>query len=173
MKKGLLIVNTGNGKGKTTAALGQTLRALGHNYRVCVIQFIKGSWSYGELTSVKRFEDLLDFHVMGKGFTFKSENLEADREIARKGWELAKSVLASDKYFLLVLDEMTYLLNYHFIETADVLNALASRSEKLHVIITGRNAPHVLIDAADLVTEMQEVKHPFKSGITAQKGIEF
>lgn len=173
MKNGLLIVNTGNGKGKTTAALGQTLRALGHDHRVCMIQFIKGSWEYGELNSVKRFEDLLDFHVMGKGFTFKSEDIEVDKKLARKGWELAKTALRSDKYHLLVLDELTYLLQYHFIELTEVIDALTSRRDGLNVVVTGRNAPQELIDIANLVTYMQEIKHPYKSGIKARKGVEF
>lgn len=173
MEKGLLMINTGNGKGKTTAALGQVLRALGHGYRVCVIQFIKGSRHYGELTAVKRFEDLLDFHVMGRGFTFKSENLELDREIAGKGWVLARTALASGDYFLLVLDEFTYLLNYHFVDTQEVLKALSERFEGLHVMITGRNAPAILLDMADLVTEMNEIKHPYKAGVPGQQGIEF
>lgn len=173
MKKGLLIVNTGNGKGKTTAALGLAMRALGHELKVCIIQFIKGSWKYGELLSAKRFEDLLDFHVMGKGFTWKSQNLEVDKKIAQEAWGFAKQVLDSEEYQMVVLDELTYLIKFGFIPEAEVVDVLAKRRDDLHVVVTGRDAPQKLIDAADLVTEMIEMKHPFKKGIKAQKGIEF
>jgi len=173
MKKGLLIVNTGDGKGKTTAALGQAFRAMGYNYKVCVIQFIKGTWKYGELFSKERFGELLDFHVMGKGFTYQSDNLEEDQKIAREGWEIAKAALLSDQYFMVILDELTYLLNYKFIDTHEVITCLEQRRNGLHVIITGRGAPKEIIDIADLVTEMQVIKHPFKQGVKAQKGIEF
>ena len=173
MKKGLVIVNTGDGKGKTTAALGQAFRALGYAYKVCVIQFIKGTWKYGELFSKNRFEGLLDFHVMGKGFTFKSENLEEDQEMARQGWHIAKTALASDNYFMVVLDELTYLLNYQFIHIHEVVESIKNRRNDLHVVITGRDCPKEILDIADLVTEMQAVKHPFKQGVKAQKGIEF
>ncbi len=173
MKKGLLIVNTGNGKGKTTSALGQAFRAMGHRLNVCMIQFIKGSWKYGELYSKDRFDRLMDFHVMGKGFTFKSDNLDEDIKIARAGWDIAKAALMSDKYFLVILDEFTYLLKYHFIDMDEVITCIQQRREDLHVIITGRDAPPSIIDAADLVTVMQEIKHPLKVGVKAQKGIEF
>ena len=173
MKKGLVIVNTGDGKGKTTAALGQAFRAMGYKYNVCVIQFIKGTWKYGELVSKEQFKDLLDFHVMGKGFTFKSENLEEDKKIAREGWEIAKTALVSDKYFMVILDELTYLLIYKFIDINEVVECLKERRTDLHVVITGRDAPTEIIEIADLVTEMQSIKHPLKQGIKAQKGIEF
>ena len=173
MKKGLLIVNTGNGKGKTTAALGLAMRALGHEQKVCVIQFIKGNWHYGELLSAKRFEDLLDFHVMGNGFTWTSKDLRKDQEIARQAWNFATQQVVSDKYQLIILDELTYLIKFGFIRQAEVLDVLTHKREDLHVVITGRDAPQALIDAADLVTEMVEMKHPFKNGIKAQEGIEF
>ncbi|MBU0991453.1 MAG: cob(I)yrinic acid a,c-diamide adenosyltransferase [Proteobacteria bacterium] len=173
MKKGLLIVNTGNGKGKTTSALGQAFRAMGHQLNVCMIQFIKGSWKYGELNSKDRFNGLLDFHVMGKGFTFKSNNLEEDINIARKGWEIAKAALKSEKYFMVILDEFTYLLNYEFIGMDEVTACIQQRREDLHVIITGRDAPQSIIETADLVTIMEEFKHPLKAGVKAQRGIEF
>lgn len=173
MKKGLFIVHTGKGKGKTTAALGLAMRALGHGLRVCVIQFIKGTWKYGELFSAKRFEDLLDFHVMGKGFTWKSQNLEADKKIAQEAWEFAKQVLASEAYQMVILDELTYLIKFGFIPEAEVVDVLAKRRDDLHVVVTGRDASQALINAADLVTEMIARKHPFNEGIKAQKGIEF
>lgn len=173
MTKGLLIVLTGDGKGKTTSALGMALRTAGHGLRVCFIQFIKGSWHYGELDAVKRFADLIDFHVMGRGFTWKSENLEEDVTLAREGWNLACRAIDSGTYHLVVLDEFTYLLHYRMLETESCLRSLASRRPEQHVVITGRYAPQPLIDAADLVTEMRVIKHPLKSGIRAQQGIEF
>jgi cob(I)alamin adenosyltransferase len=173
MKKGLLIVNTGNGKGKTTAALGLAMRALGHGLKVCIIQFIKGSWKYGELVSAKQLGELLDLHVMGKGFTWKSQDLEADKKVAQEAWEFAKQVLASEEYQMVVLDELTYLIKFDFIPETEVIDVLTKRRDNLHVVVTGRDASQALIDAADLVTEMIERKHPFKEGIKAQKGIEF
>ena len=173
MKKGLLIVNTGDGKGKTTAALGLAMRAAGHGLKVCFIQFIKGSWKYGELEAVKKFASTIDFHVMGKGFTWKSDDLEKDRAAAREAWDLARAAISGDKYQLVVLDEFTYLLNYNMVDLQPVMDTLTSRPKDLHVVITGRGAPSELIEAADLVTEMQPVKHPLKAGIKAQKGIEF
>ena len=173
MKKGLLMVFTGNGKGKTTSALGMALRSAGHGLRVCFIQFIKGSWKYGELEAVKRFSDLIEFHVMGKGFTWKSEDIRKDRAAAREAWKFACEAIQSGRYHLLVLDEFTYLLNYGMVEQEAVLKALAARPDGLHVAVTGRNAPGRLLEAADLVTEMHAVKHPLQSGIKAQKGIEF
>jgi len=173
MKKGLIIVNTGNGKGKTTAALGQIFRAAGYNYKICMIQFIKGSWKYGELFSKERFSDLIDFYVMGKGFTFQKKDYQEDKIIAQKGWEIAKDALVNEKYFMVVLDEITYLLNYEFIDKKEVIKCLKNRRKDLHIIITGRNAPEEIIDIADMVTVMNDLKHPFKNGIKAQKGIEF
>ena len=173
MGKGLLIVNTGNGKGKTTAALGLALRALGHGLPVSIIQFIKGTWKYGELFSVKRFEDLLDFHVMGKGFVWKAENAHRHNKAAQDAWALAKKSLKAKKYRVVVLDELTYCMHYGFIPEAEVVDVLCRRRKDLHVVVTGRDAPKTLIDAADLVTEMREIKHPFQNGIKGQKGIEF
>jgi cob(I)alamin adenosyltransferase len=173
MKKGLLIVNTGDGKGKTTAALGMAMRAAGHGLKVCFIQFIKGSWKYGELDAVKKFSDTIDFHVMGKGFTWKSDDLEKDRAAARDAWGLAQAAMTGDKYQLVVLDEFTYLLMYTVVDLQPVMETLAARPKDLHVVVTGRAAPPALIEAADLVTEMQPVKHPLQAGVTAQKGIEF
>jgi cob(I)alamin adenosyltransferase len=173
MKKGLLIVNTGNGKGKTTAALGLAMRALGQGFPVCIIQFIKGSWKYGELFSFERFNDLLDFHVCGKGFTFQSKDIEEDRAKAMEAWKFAKNILASDRYRMVILDELTYLATYNFIDEKEIIETLSNRRSDLHVVVTGRNASRSLIDIADLVTEMKSVKHPFETGVKAQKGIEF
>jgi len=173
MKKGLVIVHTGHGKGKTTAALGLAMRALGHGLHVCVIQFIKGSWKYGELASAERFHDRLDFHVLGKGFTWKSENLDADKQVAQAAWQFAKQKLASDDYALIILDELTYLIKYGFVEESEILETLTHKRDDLHIVVTGRDASQGLLDAADLVTEMVAVKHPFEDGVKAQKGIEF
>jgi cob(I)alamin adenosyltransferase len=173
MPNGLLIVFTGDGKGKTTAALGMAMRAAGHGLKVCFIQFIKGGWHYGELDAIKRFEGLIDLHVMGKGFTWKSENIEEDIRLAREAWDFACTAIASEGYHTVVLDEFTYLLHYNMLKIDPCLNVLASRNPNLHVVITGRYAPDQLIAAADLVTEMQMRKHPLKSGVKAQKGIEF
>lgn len=173
MKKGLLIVNTGKGKGKTTAALGLAMRTAGHGLKVCFIQFIKGSWHYGELDAVKRFADTIDFHVMGDGFTWKSTDKKTKQALAQKGWELAEQAISSHRYHLIVLDELTYPLKYEMIDLETVLATLAKRPPDQHVVVTGRAAPQALIEAADLVTEMQPVKHPLQAGIKAQKGIEF
>ena len=173
MSQGLLIVNTGNGKGKTTAALGQAFRAVGHGFRVCFLQFLKGSWKYGELEAAKRFEDLMEIRALGKGFTWKSEDLNEDIQSARDAWDLAKQVIASGKFKMVVLDELTYLITYGMVPEEDILNTLRNRPPELHVVVTGRDASPGLIELADLVTEMNEIKHPFRNGIKAQRGIEF
>ncbi|RUM41034.1 MAG: cob(I)yrinic acid a,c-diamide adenosyltransferase [Desulfobulbus sp.] len=172
-QKGLLMVFTGNGKGKTTAALGLTFRALGHGHRVCFIQFIKGSWKYGELETAKKFSGQLDFHVMGRGFTWKSDDIDKDIAVARDGWEFAKKIIAENRHHLVVLDELTYLVTYKMIEVTEILEVLSARDKRQHIVITGRDADGKLVEAADLVTEMREIKHPYASGIKAQKGIEF
>ncbi|MFP4035102.1 MAG: cob(I)yrinic acid a,c-diamide adenosyltransferase [Desulfovermiculus sp.] len=173
MKKGLVMVFTGNGKGKTTSALGMTLRSAGHGLRTCFIQFIKGSWKYGELEAMNTFGDLIDFHVMGRGFTWKSEDMDKDIQTARQGWEFALEAMHSSTYHVLVLDEFTYLMTLKMLGVQEVLNALSRKPEDLHVLITGRDAPRELINHADLVTTMQAVKHPYQAGIQAQKGVEF
>ena len=167
------MVFTGNGKGKTTAALGLTLRALGHGHRVCFIQFIKGSWHYGELEAAKQFKGLLDFHVMGRGFTWKSDDLEKDIAVAREAWDFAKKIIAENRYDLVVLDELTYLVTYKMIDEQEMVDVLTSRDSSMHIVVTGRGAGKKLTEAADLVTEMCEIKHPYRQGIKAQKGVEF
>jgi cob(I)alamin adenosyltransferase len=173
MSQGLLIVNTGNGKGKTTAALGQAFRAVGHGFRVCFLQFLKGSWKYGELEAAKRFEDLMEIRALGRGFTWKSEDLNEDIQSARDAWDLAKQVIASGKFKMVVLDELTYLITYGMVAEEDILNTFRNRPPELHIVVTGRDASPGLIELADLVTEMNEIKHPFRNGIKAQRGIEF
>ena len=171
--KGLLLVFTGNGKGKTTAALGQAFRALGHGMRVAVIQFIKGSWKYGELEAAKRFSGQLDFHVMGRGFTWKSDDLSKDIARAREAWQFSCALMRRNHHQLVILDELTYLITYKMISEKELLTGLARRPKEMHVVVTGRNASPGLIDAADLVTEMREIKHPYARGVKAGKGIEF
>ncbi len=171
--RGLVAVFTGNGKGKTTSSLGLAFRALGHGQKVCIIQFIKGSWKYGELESAKHFSELLDFHVMGRGFTWKSDDLEKDKEVAREAWDFAKKVIAENEYAMVILDELTYLPYYKIIDEQEILTVLEKKPEGQHVVITGRYASDELIALADLVTEMKEVKHPYKDGVKAQKGFEF
>lgn len=173
MKKGLIIVYTGKGKGKTTAALGTALRAAGHGMRVGIVQFIKGAWTYGELAALKRFGDLIDIYVMGRGFTWNSEDIQKDRQAALEGWQVAAGMIGSARYDLIILDELTYLMTYGFVDSADILTALREKPPALHVIVTGRGASQPLIDMADMVTDMQAVKHPYAAGIPAQKGIEF
>jgi cob(I)alamin adenosyltransferase len=173
MKRGLLVVLTGNGKGKTTAAIGMVVRALGHGWKVCLIQFVKGTWKTGEWKAFERFEDLLDVHIKGQGFIYRDEDVERDRGIAEEAWRLVKDVLRSPDYRLVILDELTYLLKYGLIGELEVCSVLRNRRPDLHVVVTGRDAPECLMDLADLVTEMKEVKHPMQTGIKAQKGIEF
>ncbi|NPA95374.1 MAG: cob(I)yrinic acid a,c-diamide adenosyltransferase [Thermodesulfobacteria bacterium] len=173
MKKGLLMVFTGNGKGKTTSALGLAMRAAGHSMKVAFYQFIKGSWKYGEMEAMKRFSDLVDFQVLGRGFTWQSDDLEKDKALAKSAWEKAKEAIFSGKYHMVILDEFTYVLNYEMVDQDEVLTALKARPQGVHVVITGRNAPEALLNMADLVTEMKEIKHPYQKGIKAQKGVEF
>jgi cob(I)alamin adenosyltransferase len=172
-RKGLLIVNTGNGKGKTTAALGLAFRALGHGLRVCLVQFIKGPWDYGEHKAAQRFADLLEVHTLGAGFTWDSENLEEDTRLAREAWAFARQVIAEARHDLVILDELTYLVEYEMVGEAEVLEVLGNRRPDMHVVVTGRNASPGLVALADLVTEMNPLKHPFDEGLKAQRGIEY
>ena len=173
MKKGLLIVNTGDGKGKTTAALGMVLRAWGRGFRICVIQFIKaetGQW--GEIKAAKKLG--IEWHTTGDGFTWTSKDMDETTARALHGWEIAKEKIASNQYDLIVLDEFTYALHFGWLNTGEVLEWLRlNRPPSLHLVITGRSAPEALIEQADLVTEMQLIKHPYDQGIQAQPGIEF
>ena len=173
MKKGLLIVNTGDGKGKSTAAFGMVLRAWGRGFRVCVIQFIKaetGQW--GEIKAAKKLG--IEWHTTGDGFTWTSKDMDETAARARQGWEMAKEKIASGNYDLIVLDEFTYTMTYEWLDTEDVMEWLRlNRPPSLHLVITGRSAPEALIAQADLVTEMKVIKHPYEQGIQAQAGVEF
>ena len=171
-RQGLVVVNTGHGKGKTTAALGVVLRAWGRGMRVIIIQFVKTrTGNYGENRAAKKLG--IEMIPMGEGFTWLSKDIEKDKATAREAWELARQKIGSGEYDLVVLDELTYPLTYGWIPVQEVIDVLRQRPEGLHVIITGRDAPEELIDYADLVTEMQEIKHPFQKGLKAQPGIEF
>ena len=173
-KKGLVIVHTGDGKGKTTAALGIAFRAAGNNMRVAIIQFIKGKWKYGELESAKQLKVPIEVHQMGEGFTWDTQNRARDVEMARRAWALCKEKMTSGKYDVIVFDEINYVIGYDYLDLKEVIKALKQKPEMVHVILTGRNAKPELIEVADLVTEMKEIKHPFKDqGILAQRGIEF
>ncbi len=169
---GRIIINTGNGKGKTTAALGTAFRSLGHNHSVCVIQFLKGKGDYGERLFANGVENL-EWHICGKGFVFKKEGFSEDRKVAKEGFELAKQKVLSDEFNLIILDEITYLPIYDFLDVQEIIDLLKERPGRLTVILTGRDAHADLIDLADTVTRMDPVKHAFESGIKAQKGIEF
>lgn len=172
VSKGRILVNTGNGKGKTTAALGLAFRALGYGLRVCVIQFLKGQGEYGERVFARGLDNL-EWHVCGKGFVFRKEEISTDRQVARDGFLLASEKVKSDLYDLVVLDEITYLPLYDFLDVDEIVALLRQRPSRLHVVLTGRNAHQSLIDVADTVTEMSVVKHAYEEGIKAQKGIEF
>jgi cob(I)alamin adenosyltransferase len=172
MNQGLIIVHTGTGKGKTTAALGAALRAAGSGIRVCIIQFLKGSWKYGELESLKKIPEI-EVHQMGSGFTWGKESLDEDRALAQKAWEKCKQTVLSGTYGMVIFDEINYVLSYGLLEEGFVIDFLKQRPAGVHIILTGRNAPAGILETADLVTEMREIKHPFQKGIKAQKGIEY
>jgi len=171
-KKGLIIVYTGNGKCKTTAALGVALRASGYGMKVIMLQFFKGKWKYGELRGAPKLETF-EIRPMGHGFTWESKDIEVDKRMVREAWQAARTEILSGKYDLVILDEINYALSYGFIPVEDVVDFLKKKPEMLHVILTGRNAKPEVIEIADMVTEMREIKHPFRKGIVAQKGIEF
>jgi cob(I)alamin adenosyltransferase len=172
-EKGLLMVHTGSGKGKSTAAFGLALRMLGRGRRVGVVQFIKGAWSTGERGALERFGDLLEWHSMGEGFTWETQDRARDIAAAERAWAKALELMLRPGLGLLVLDELNIALRYDYLDEAAVLAGLAARPPALHVVVTGRNARPALIAAADLVTEMTLVKHHFAGGVKAQEGIEF
>jgi cob(I)alamin adenosyltransferase len=178
IEKGLLIVHTGKGKGKSTAAFGLVMRALGHGMRIGIIQFVKGKWETGERDVLDKFPNLVTIRTMGEGFTWETQDRGRDIAAAETAWEAAKEMIDASrgpdpKYNLILLDELNIVLRYDYIPLDDVVAYLAAKPEDLHVIVTGRNAKDPLIEVADLVTEMTMVKHPFRSGVKAQKGIEF
>jgi len=173
-EKGLLIVNTGSGKGKTSAALGMVFRHIGHGYPVAVVQFTKSpAWDTGEAKVLAKFPELVTLHIMGEGFTWETQDRERDISAAAKGWERAKELIRDDRHRMVLLDELNIVLRYDYLPLAAVIETLKGKRRDLHIVVTGRNAKPELIDIADLVTEMTLVKHPFRSGVKAQKGIEF
>jgi cob(I)alamin adenosyltransferase len=172
-EKGLIIVNTGAGKGKTSAALGLIFRALGHGMNVGVVQFTKGAIETGEAALARELKGRVDFFTLGEGYTWETQNRQRDIATARQAWDQARALLDDSKYQLIVLDELNIVLKYDYLPLTEVLETLRNKREDLHVVVTGRNAKDELIELADLVTDMKLVKHPYKSGIKAQKGIEF
>lgn len=172
-ERGLLIVHTGKGKGKSTAAFGMVFRALGHGMKVGVVQFVKGAWGTGERDVLEKFPELVTIKAMGEGFTWDTADRQRDIAAARNAWEEAKRMIADTSYKLILLDELNIVLRYDYLPLAEVLGVLKNKPRDTHVIVTGRNAKDELIEIADLVTEMTEIKHPFRAGVKAQKGIEF
>jgi cob(I)alamin adenosyltransferase len=173
IEKGLLMVHTGTGKGKSTAAFGLVLRCLGHGFPVAIVQFVKGKWQTGERAALERFAELVSIRSMGEGFTWETQDRARDIAAARAAWTAAEAVLADPRYRLVLLDELNIVLRYDYLPIAEVVATLTGRRPDLHVVVTGRNAKPELIEAADLVTEMTLVKHPFRAGVKAQQGIEF
>ena len=174
IERGLLIVHTGKGKGKSTAAFGMVFRALGHGMPVAIVQFVKGKWQTGERAALEKFGDLVSINSMGEGFTWDTQDRRRDIAAARAAWEKAKGLIAAGKHRMVVLDELNIVLRYEYLPLSEVVDFLKTkRPPDVHVVITGRNAADELIEVADLVTEMEMVKHPFRSGVKAQKGIEF
>ncbi len=171
--KGLCIVHTGPGKGKSSAAFGMVLRCVGHEMKVGVIQFIKGAWDTAERRVFEGFPDLVTFKAMGEGFTWETQDRDRDVAAAMKAWDAAKEMINDPSYKMVVLDELNVALRYDYVPLADVLETIANRPEGTHVVVTGRNAADALIEQADLVTEMKLLKHPFKSGVKAQPGVEY
>ncbi|MGI0490322.1 cob(I)yrinic acid a,c-diamide adenosyltransferase [Alkalinema pantanalense CENA528] len=173
-EKGLIIVHTGNGKGKTTAALGMVLRSLGHGYKVAIVQFIKGAWEPAEKAAFAPWGEQLEFHAMGEGFTWETQDRDRDIQMAQAAWQKAQEFICHPDYQLVLLDEINIALKLGYLSGTQVLQGLQHKLYDQHVILTGRGAPNEIIHAADLVTEMTLVKHPFKEqGVKAQPGIEF
>jgi len=174
IEKGLLIVNTGKGKGKSTAGFGMIFRALGHGFPVAVVQFVKGRIETGERMALERFDDLVTVKRMGEGFTWETQDRQRDIQAARAAWDAAKEMIASSEYRVVLLDELNIVLRYDYLPIEEVVDFLVNeRPEDVHVVVTGRNAKDELIEAADLVTEMTMIKHPFRAGVKPQAGVEF
>ncbi|WP_420962831.1 cob(I)yrinic acid a,c-diamide adenosyltransferase [Brucella sp. IR073] len=172
-EKGLVIVNTGKGKGKSTAGFGMVFRALGHGMKIGVVQFVKGSWDTGERWVLEKFPEQVTISAMGEGFTWETQDRVRDIAMARDAWEQAKKMILDEKHDMVLCDELNIVLRYDYLPVEEVIEVLKEKPFMKHVIITGRNAKEELIEIADLVTEMEMIKHPFRSGVKAQKGIEF
>jgi len=172
-EKGLLMVHTGKGKGKSTAAFGLAVRAMGNDMRVGVVQFVKGKWQTGERAILEHFPERVTIRTMGEGFTWDTQDRQRDIAAAKAAWQAAQEMMADESYDLIVLDELNIVLRYDYLPLSEIVAALKARRDGLHIIVTGRNAKEELIEAADMVTEMTEIKHHFKAGVKAQTGIEF
>ncbi len=171
--RGLVIVHTGKGKGKSTAAMGMAMRCIGHGMKVGIVQFVKGKWDTGERWVLERFPELCVIKAMGEGFTWETQDRTRDIAAAKRAWDEAKAMIADPSYKMVILDELNIVLRYDYLPVDEVIAALKAKPRDLHVVVTGRNAKDELIAIADLVTEMELVKHPFRDGIKAQKGVEF
>ena len=172
-ERGLVIVHTGKGKGKSTAAMGLAMRCIGHGMRVGIVQFVKGVWKTGERDVLQHFPDLVTIKAMGEGFTWETQDRARDVAAAETAWAAAKEMIADPDMKMVILDELNIVLRYDYIPLDDVIETLRTKPHDLHVVVTGRNAKDELIEIADLVTEMTQVKHPFRSGVKAQAGVEF
>jgi cob(I)alamin adenosyltransferase len=173
LEKGLLIVHTGKGKGKSTAALGMVMRAIGHGFKVGIVQFVKGKWETGERVVLERFANQVTINTMGEGFTWETQSRERDIAAARAAWNQAVTLIRDPAIKMVLLDELNIVLRYDYLPLEEVLTVLRDKPEDKHVIVTGRNAKDELLEIADLVTEMTMVKHPFREGVKAQAGVEF
>jgi len=174
VSKGLLMVHTGNGKGKTTAGFGMVYRCLGRGYKVAIVQFMKGKWITGEVKALERFKDQVDHYALGDGFTWQTQNLEQDKATARKAWEQCLTLIRAKKHKFLFFDELNYVLKYEFLQVSEVIKGLKEKDPQTHILMTGRDAAPEIIELADLVTEMREVKHPYNTQrIKAQPGIDY
>ena len=172
-EKGLIIVHTGKGKGKSTAAIGLAVRAIGNGMRVGIVQFVKGVWKTGERDVLERFPELCTIKAMGEGFTWDTQDRQRDIDAAHAAWDMAMTMMNDTSYKMVILDELNIVLRYEYLPLDDVVDVLSKKRKDLHVVVTGRNAKEPLLEIADLVTEMAQVKHPFRSGIKAQVGIEY
>lgn len=174
IKKGLIMVHTGEGKGKTTAGLGMVLRCLGRGYKVAIVQFIKGKWIPGELKALRTFGEQVEYHAMGDGFTWETKNVEQDKASARLAWAKCLEIIRARTHRLIFLDEINYVVHYGFLDANDVIEGIKEKSADTHILLTGRHAAKGIVDLADLVTEMKPIKHPYKDQkIKAQPGIEY
>ena len=173
IEKGLLIIHTGKGKGKSTAAMGLAIRAIGNGMKVGIVQFVKGVWETGERVVLDKFPNLCVIKAMGEGFSWETQDRQRDIQAAENAWQMAKDMMDDESFGLIILDELNIPLRYDNLDIDDVVKTLQDKREMLHVVVTGRNAKEPLLEAADLVTEMTMVKHPFRAGVKAQKGIEF
>jgi len=172
-ERGLLIVHTGKGKGKSTAAFGMVFRAIGHGFNIGIVQFVKGKWGTGERDVLEKFPDQVTIKAMGEGFTWDTQDRARDIAAAKAAWEMAKTMIADQNYKMILLDELNICLRYDYLDINEVVEVLKNKPKDTHVIVTGRNAKDELIEIADLVTEMTQIKHPFRGGVKAQAGIEF